>query len=180
MAIGLQEKRKESKDRPIGRTIGDAIVVESTRAERVGEGDRKRECWWRVADNYRTGYARHVSSWYHIHAACFWINVQSVAIWKQRGCFALRGDFSSKTRRRCMVALGNETGEKKGGRRGTAGIELNFRRICCDIKRFFFKGLGHSRTRNRKKGRVDYLRWLNYTLLQNIVFFKCNIHMLNI
>jgi len=60
----------------MGKTIGDAVVVESTSGEgedgRKRERERKRECQrWRVADNYRTGYARHVSSWYHIHAACF-------------------------------------------------------------------------------------------------------------
>lgn len=94
LAIGLWERREEWEGRPTGRTIGDAAVVESTSTEREREEERKREHQrWRVADNYRTGYARHVSSWYHIHAACSWINVQSVAIWKQRGCFASRGFF---------------------------------------------------------------------------------------
>lgn len=38
--IGLQERKTEWEGRPMGRTIGDAVDVEST--SREGEGDRKR------------------------------------------------------------------------------------------------------------------------------------------
>ena len=48
MAIGLQERRAEWEGRPMGKTIGDAVVVESTsregEEERKRERERKREC----------------------------------------------------------------------------------------------------------------------------------------
>lgn len=51
-------------------------------------------------------------------------------------------DFSSETQRKCMVALGKESGEARG-RRGTAGgVELNFRlRNLLRYKEIFLQGV---------------------------------------
>jgi len=52
LAIGLQERRAKWEGRPMGKTIGDVVVVESTSREgeeerkrgRKRERERKREC----------------------------------------------------------------------------------------------------------------------------------------